>query len=356
MSHSSNLEVLLIDPCFGEMGSANVTVPLSVGLIGSYLKKQIPEINVTVLKKSTDILSFLDNKKPDILGICNYLWNTNLANRLSHYAREINPKTYIAFGGPEINQEPVDKKKFFQKYSHADMLIEGEGELAFANLVAELIRADMKKNNLKNEIPSVHYIMSDGNAQITSSAERIKDLTEIPSPYLEGKLDEFFDGKLQPVIQTTRGCPFACTFCVEGMSYYTKIYRNSQEKTNSELHYIGSKMQKVKSNGGRNDLWVVDSNFGMYSQDIDTCKIIAKCQEQYNWPDYIHCDTGKNNKERVLNAAKLVNGAIRLSGSVQSLNPDVLKNIKPGMTEFEAAELYKPIGIPLSCQIGRAHV
>ena len=48
MSHSSNLEVLLIDPCFGEVGAGNYTIPLSVGLIGSYLKKQIPEINVTV--------------------------------------------------------------------------------------------------------------------------------------------------------------------------------------------------------------------------------------------------------------------------------------------------------------------
>ena len=112
MSHSSNLEVLLIDPSFAE--AADTTVPLSVGLIGSYLKKQIPEINVTVLKKSTEILSFLDNKKPDVLGICNYLWNTNLANRLSHYAREINPKTYIVFGGPEVNRKPVDKKIFFK--------------------------------------------------------------------------------------------------------------------------------------------------------------------------------------------------------------------------------------------------
>ena len=148
MSHSPNLEVLLIDPCFGDIGVANPTIPLSVGLIGSYLKKQIPEINVTVLKKSTDILSFLDNKKPDVLGICNYLWNTNLANRLSRYAREINPKTYIVFGGPEINKKPIDEKIFFQKYSHADMLVEGEGELAFIQLI-KIYLEEKNKSGLK---------------------------------------------------------------------------------------------------------------------------------------------------------------------------------------------------------------
>ena len=98
-------------------------------------------------------------------------------------------------------------------------------------------------------------------------------------------MDEFFDGKLQPTIQTTRGCPFACTFCVEGLDYYTKVYRNSFEKTSLDLEYIAKKMYDVRKKGGRNDLWLVDSNFGMYSQDIDTCKIIAKCQEQYHWPD-----------------------------------------------------------------------
>ena len=39
------------------------------------------------------------------------------------------------------------------------------------------------------------------------------DLTLIPSPYLSGRLDQFLDGKLMPVIQTNRGCPFSCTFC-----------------------------------------------------------------------------------------------------------------------------------------------
>jgi len=138
----------------------------------------------------------------------------------------------------------------------------------------------------------------------------------------------FFDGKLQPIIQTTRGCPFSCTFCIEGSKYYNKVNRHSQEKTNAELEYIAKKMKSTRDKGGRNDLWIADSNFGMYTQDLETCKMIGKCQQQYNWPEYIQVDTGKNNKPRVLAGARLVNGAIRLSGSVQSLDKQVLVNIK----------------------------
>ena len=248
----------------------------------------------------------------------------SLARRIKEYAAD----TIVVMGGPNYPVVESEQEIFLRNHPEIDFHIKGEGEVAFANLIAELIRSDMKKGDIKGELPSVHYIASDNKAVITTSVERIKDLTEIPSPYLEGKMDEFFDGKLQPVIQTTRGCPFGCTFCVEGMSYYTKIYRNNQEKIKAELNYIGSKMKQVRNKGGRNDLWLVDSNFGMYNEDLETCKFIAECQTKYHWPEYIQCDTGKNNKPRVLSAARLVKGAMRLSGSVQTLDENVLKNIK----------------------------
>lgn len=158
--------------------------------------------------------------------------------------------------------------------------------------------------------------------------ERIRDPTEIPSPYLDGRLDKFFDGSLMPLIQTSRGCPFSCTFCVEGIGYYNKINRYSSEKVARELDYIGRKMAESRNEGGRNDLFIADSNFAMYREDIDACHELATTQKKYGWPEYINVATGKNQKERVLEASRLINGALRLSGSVQSLDPTVLDNIK----------------------------
>ena len=52
MSQAANLKVLLIDPCFSGKGMSNMLMPLNVGLVGSYLKSQLPRVEVTVLKKT----------------------------------------------------------------------------------------------------------------------------------------------------------------------------------------------------------------------------------------------------------------------------------------------------------------
>ena len=325
----SDIKIWLVDPTYTQQQISSESMPSAVGGIATFTERNLKlKHPIRLFKYPEKLADALENEIPDIIGFSNYMWNFELSLALARRIKEYAADTVIVMGGPNYPVDHSDQETFLRKHPEIDFYVVGEGEIAFANLTAALTRVDMKKHNMKDELPSVHYIMADGQPNISSSVERIKDLTEIPSPYLEGKLDEFFDGKLQPTIQTTRGCPFACTFCVEGTDYYTKIYRNSQEKTQSELYHIGSKMQEVRNKGGRNDLWLVDSNFGMYNQDLDTCKSISKCQTKYNWPEYIQCDTGKNNKPRVLSAARLVNGAMRISGSVQTLDSDVLKNIK----------------------------
>lgn len=66
----------------------------------------------------------------------------------------------------------------------------------------------------------------------------------------------------------------------------------------------------------------------MYPEDLEVCKFIADKQQRFGYPEYINA-TGKNKKERVLEAAQIINGALRLSGSVQILDETVLNNIKP---------------------------
>ena len=56
-----------------------------------------------------------------------------------------------------------------------------------------------------------------GNNYLSEKVDRISDLETIPSPYLTGILDEFFETNLIPIIETNRGCPYRCTFIAQGL-------------------------------------------------------------------------------------------------------------------------------------------
>ena len=328
------LNVLLIDPAFSTIGTgetggeqlSNASIPLSVGYIGSYLKKNFPSINVVILKASGEIVDYISKNKPDIVGICNYLWNTNLAIRLSHFAREKNPDSFIVFGGPEVNVQPVHKKSFVKKYSHADMLVHHEGELAFNNLIDVYIQEKGNSNKIKsriNELGNCFYIDKNGEFIVGPPMKRIDSLNDIPSPYLTGLFDHFLEkGCYVPLVQTNRGCPYSCTFCQEGNSYYSKIHFHKLLNVKKELDYIAKRVNPVMG------LFIVDSNLGMYKEDLDVAYHIRDLKKEYNWPMHIYSSTGKSQLPRIKKFAEILDGSLRISNAVQSLNNEVLDAIK----------------------------
>jgi hypothetical protein len=66
----------------------------------------------------------------------------------------------------------------------------------------------------------------------------------------------------------------------------------------------------------------------MYPRDIEICKYIAEMQREYNYPLQIQTNTGKNSKEKIIEAVKQLNGALQIYMSVQSTDPQVLSNVR----------------------------
>jgi radical SAM superfamily enzyme YgiQ (UPF0313 family) len=318
-------------------------MPASIGGIATFTEAHVPlAAPIRLFKYPEQLAQALDAETPDVIGFSNYIWNFRLSYRFAEVIKQLNPATVVVFGGPNYPVIADEQTAFLSRHHAIDFYIVKEGEIGFSTLLRRLAEEGFHADAVKAGagLPSVHWIAAGGAAELPHEAARITDLSVIPSPYLTGKLDEFFDGTLIPILQTNRGCPFQCTFCVEGGAYYSKVYRSSSEKIAAEIDYIGTKMAQRRVAGGRNDLYIADSNFGMYRQDLDTCRAIADSMERHGWPEYINTTTGKNQKERVLEAARLVKGALRLSGSVQSLDPTVLKNIKrANIAEGELLEL-----------------
>jgi radical SAM superfamily enzyme YgiQ (UPF0313 family) len=251
----------------------------------------------------------------------------NVSYEMINVMSEIDPDVLNVWGGPNFPIDFPSQEKFMKKYLKIDIYVPVDGEVGFSNIIEQALKADSKKEIkqkvLSKPIDGCVSRRADGKLQYTIPVIRIKNLDEIPSPYTTGILDKFFDGKLAPMMQTNRGCPFHCTFCADGKDEVNQVNNFSTERVKEELDYI----VKHKHKDTRNMIFS-DLNFGMYPRDQEIAKYIYDLQLKHHYPDFIYVSTGKNQKEKVINAIKTLKDSMPLWMSVQSLDKDVLKNIR----------------------------
>jgi radical SAM superfamily enzyme YgiQ (UPF0313 family) len=284
------------------------------------------DLEVEVFRAPEDLGNVFTARPPALLGFTNYVWNLELGYEVIRQAKAAAPQTVVVMGGPNYPTDLDGQRAFLERYRLVDFYVYKEGEVPFLQLIENLRAVGFEVAELKRRrpaMPAVHFLA--GNDFIAPAPiPRQRDLDEFPSPYLDGLMDKFFArGDLVPLIQTKRGCPFQCTFCVEGDDYYQKVASVTTERFRSELEYIASRMDE-----GAPALHIADSNFGMYTHDLEICDVIAEIRDRYSWPETIEVSTGKNKKERVLEAVRRTNGAIRFGPALQTTDPQTLQNIK----------------------------
>jgi radical SAM superfamily enzyme YgiQ (UPF0313 family) len=309
--------------------SSNV-FPLSIGLVAAYLlKHRADRYEVELFKYPQDFSRALEKHRPDVVGFANYSWNFDLGYQYARVIKQMWPGTVVVFGGPNYGLEAEEVEEFWRHHESIDFYVVKEGEQAFLALVDALAAADFDAASIRREhrqLPNCHYAI--GKDLVLGPELPRLGLDELPSPYLMGLMDKFFDENLGPMIHTTRGCPFRCAFCTEGAAYYNVVEQRT-DSLNEELHYIANRVR------GPRDLYISDANFGMFKQDVQKAQIIADCQARYDYPRYIHVSTGKNQKERVVAIAQMLNGALSMAASLQSTDPTVLENVERSNISLE---------------------
>ena len=328
MEKTKPLKIYLGDLTYTTVTLATEAFPLNVGFIASYCKKLFGDaVEITLFKYIEDIDKAVNESPPDILGLSNYCWSHSVSYEIFKMCKKSNPNVITVWGGPNFPIDFPSQKKFMKQYPEVDVYVPTEGETGFSNIVSLILKLASLENASETiqKNPIEGCISRDDNGEIHYSIPtiRISSLNEIPSPYQNGMMDKFFDGKLTPMLQTNRGCPFHCTFCTDGRDETNKVNHFSIERVQSDIEYIAEHTPK-----NTHSLHISDLNFGMYPRDLEICESLAKIQQKFNYPKYIKCTTGKNQKDKIINAIKKLNNSLRVTMSVQSLDPDVLHNIR----------------------------
>lgn len=164
---------------------------------------------------------------PDVLGIscqCTTLPpSLNIAKRV----KQKSPKTFIVLGGHNVG---FQAEELLKNFSYVDLIIEGEGELSFLELLEAL--------EGKKPIWKVQGLWWRDGLGIIYNGQRglIQDLDSLPLPdYNLAPLPEEYQdayGLRVPIaiLETGRGCPHRCVYCSESIFWRQKVRRYSIDR------------------------------------------------------------------------------------------------------------------------------
>ena len=321
-------------------GISAATFPLGVSFVVSYATKELgSEFDFKLFKFPNALEQALRQEPPAILCFSNYSWNLELAYTMARLAKENIPGIIVVFGGPNFPLVEKEQQEYLTQRPAMDFYVQLEGEIGFVDLVRKLSGYGLDAARLKAAgEPVLNTSYLSGNQLITGPIERIRDINAIPSPYLTGILDSFFELPLVPMLETARGCPFSCTFCSDGIGIKSRISRFTDGRVHDELLYIAD---RIKTS---DEIIITDLNFGMYAQDLETCRHIADLQATRGWPVLVKGSAGKNKQERIIEAASILKGSWVIGAAVQSSDPVVLRAIKRSNISSEAFQSFIQYG------------
>ncbi len=138
----------------------------------------------------------------DVAAFSCYIWNMAVIRRVINHLKMEKPDIVILLGGPEVS---FDAEEQLEQFPDVDFVISGEGEKA----VKDLSRFFMDELPL----PACASLTYRDGADIISNPQSSDDaFLTAEFPYAD------LDSLNRRVIyyESTRGCPYACAFCLSG--------------------------------------------------------------------------------------------------------------------------------------------
>lgn len=303
----------------------NLFVPLNIGYIASYSKKCFGEqVEIILFKDPNKLLAAIESEKPDVLGLSFSYWNTKLNHVVSRKAKEIlDNNLMVVWGGPSVDTDADQQLGLFRRFPFVDAFVTNEGELGFANLIEKRLSKNSKEM-WSDPIDGVVHLYGGRLFQGFNIGLSL-DLSTLDSPYLTGILDPFLGGDFLPMLQTSRLCPYTCTFCVSGKNK-GKLRAFPDQQVIDEVKFINKHFRDKP----HLPMHIVDENFGILKRDAALSDFILETSKKHGYPQGLFFYNDKRFSET---AKHVINnlGHMTLYGmalSLQTENPETLKEIK----------------------------
>lgn len=332
------MRIFLADLGHNQLTYSSDVYPLGIANLAMYVREYARNggnHEIRLFREPQDLRAALEDGVPDVLALSSYSWNHELSSQMAAFAKAREPGVLTLMGGPNFPLDAPSQEAHLRAIPQVDVAVRGptyEGERAFLQIIERFDAVGGRLEGVfEGPVPGNMWIDPRTDEFVVGEAvPRIDDLDEIPSPYLAGLLDPYFETGYFPLMQIARGCPFSCQFCNSSVLGNSKIHAHSVENVKADLRYVADRVQRHLT------LCFADDNFGMYPRDEEIADYLGWLQDTYDWPMYIRTTTGKNKHERIIRVMRKTKGAMPMTAAVQSMNPTVLANIKRSNIKLES--------------------
>lgn len=302
------------------------------------------------------VKDLLRKNPPTIFAISLYVWNYTQAHEIAGWVKEQWPDCVIISGGP--HQYFKHDSDWFKKHPHLDASLPGDcyGELCFKETLDNY--DDATKTVNWKRVTDMWYPsksrMALTNTVSMSKVERRNYAFDWSSMKAQlkhmKKFDQyqklhFPDSMLLAIIETTRGCPYGCTYCDWGGGTATAVLQKTLKTVKQDIDAL--------MEFDTTYLYLADANFGIFGErDVEILQYIADSKIKHrkffglgyggfakteNKINYIR-DILKINVEHDLSMTK------ELKLSMQTLDDQILKNIdRKNIPMDKQLEVYGPL-------------
>lgn len=176
----------------------------------------------TINQRHGDIIADLYLIRPAVLAFSCYIWNISPILEICADYKKAAPDTVIILGGPEVSYNAAE---VLASNSAVDYVVNGEGE----KTLDELLSAFSDESELA-AIQGISYRNREGIPVVNPSRDLIVNLDDLPFAYAN-QTDDLRDRVVY--YESTRGCPFSCTYCLSASS--TGVRSLSIDRVKSDL-------------------------------------------------------------------------------------------------------------------------
>jgi len=335
------VKILLIDPPFQRfMAFHRYYYPIGLASMAAVLKQQGHEVAVydaellddgetlswsAVAGRHSDYLAALQEPGhpvwqevektirdfgPDVVGITALSVKAASAICVAKISKSLAPAVPVVVGA----DHPTALPEQFLNHQCVDFAVRGEGEAAFAELVDYLATGKKLDSGM---IPGVSGKV-DGAIHHGPDREPIADLDSLPLPDLDALIQR---DRYRAVdfgsIMTSRGCPYACTFCGVVTVWGRKVRNRSPKAVVDEI-------EGLKQQYGTSYFSFRDASFTLDRERVaEICRLLIDRKLDIRWECLTRIDLLDEEMLELMRAS----GCVTVRLGIESGCPQVLKHM-----------------------------